>query len=232
MNKIYCVGDGFAHGHIWPEWPQLLEALMPDYRVNVISGIGAGSEYLVTNFSKLLPIDGIVIFQWPEAQRFDKIIEDSAWSAAVKQDPVYHFNTYCCDNVTWWLSSGSKNKDIIDYHTKYVQSTQAQVRVNVYQNLINEILKNAGYPYVFTSTAEQDKHSQKDRQVRGEEIQPSPLSHWYFLTEFIMPAVGLHSNLTQQIKELLMIQKWIPYDPDRAEIWQNIKNQLHNLADK
>ena len=45
MNKIFCFGDGFATGHIWPEWPQILQELAPQYQVINTAGIGAGSEF-------------------------------------------------------------------------------------------------------------------------------------------------------------------------------------------
>ena len=48
INKIYTFGDGFATGHIWPEWPQLLQALLPDYTIINTAGIGAGCEFLIS----------------------------------------------------------------------------------------------------------------------------------------------------------------------------------------
>jgi hypothetical protein len=85
---------------------------------------------------------------------------------------------------------------------------------------------------MFTSTAEQHSFSLKNSKVRGTEIQPSPLSHYYFLIEKILPGLGLHSINTAKLKDLLIAQKWRPYDPDSEEIWQNIKNQLKNTSDK
>lgn len=231
-NKIYCFGDGYSHGHIWPEWPQLLEALLPDYEIKVISGIGAGPEYLVTQFSKILPIDGTVIFQWPMANRFDKVIQDKYWNEILESDPIYHFNTYKHDQDIWWLSSASKLKDINEYHSKFIQSTQAEIRLNVYKTLVKEILDKSGHSYVFTSTSEQEEFSRTYLDIRGNEIQPEPLSHFYFLIEKIMPALKLTSCNTKALETLLIARKWKPYDPDRAEIWQNIKTQLKNNNNK
>lgn len=227
-NNIFCFGDGFAHGHIWPEWPQLLEAMMPEHRVIVISGIGAGPEYLVTQFSKMLPISGTVIFQWPKAERFDKLIEDQHWLDTLNQDPVYHFNTYKNDDELWWLSSQSTMPDVVEYHQKFIQPQQAQLRLTVYQQLVQEILEKTQVSYYFTSTEQQDRISRQHKQIRGTEIQPTPLSHWYFLTEYIMPALNLHSKYADKLKNLLEKQNWVPYDPDRAEIWHNIKVQLYS----
>lgn len=231
-NKIYCFGDGYAHGHIWPEWPQLLQALFPMHDIKIISGIGAGPEYLVTQFSKLLPIKGAVVFQWPDERRFDKVIQDDQWRQIAFNDPVYHFNTIDHDTETWWLSSASESKEIAQYHSVFVQSIQAKIRLNVYQTLVREILNNTGCKYIFTSTHEQNTLSRRNLAIRGNEIQPSPLSHFYFLVEKIMPELGLESNRTKLLEKCLVEQKWTPYDPDREEIWKNIKNQLVNSVDK
>lgn len=231
-NKIYCFGDGFASGHIWPEWPQLLEALLPTYQVKVISGIGAGPEYLVTQFSRILPVDGIVIFQWPIESRFDKILQDKYWKDIADRDPVYNFNLYNHSDETWWLSSGSSMPEVKQYHSKFIQPQQAKVRLTVYQNLVKEILDKSGYPYFFTSTLEQEHYSQRNLKVRGKEVQPSTLSHFGFLTEIIMPALKLNSTKLSLLEKLIEAQNWVPYDPDRQEIWDKIKHQLKNNSDK
>lgn len=74
--KIFTFGDGFATGHVWPEWPQILQALITDHKVINTAAIGAGSEFLVTHFVDLMPQiqNSVVIFQWPNALRFDKLI--------------------------------------------------------------------------------------------------------------------------------------------------------------
>lgn len=231
-NNVYCFGDGFAHGHIWPEWPQILEALLPDHNVITVSGIGAGPEYLVTKFSQLLPISGTVIFQWPQPNRFDKIIEDSNWAHIVDADPVYHFNTYTDGHEKWWLSSASTNHDVITYHTKYIQPKQANIRLKTYQNLVRTILENTNCAYTFISTTEQEIYSRQNLTIRGNEIQPSPLSHFNFLIEKIMPATNLCNIHARILKDLITEQIWIPYDPDREEIWANIKDRFKTLSDK
>jgi len=226
INKILCVGDGFAHGHIWPEWPQLLQALFPNREITVISGIGAGAEYLVSEFAHCLPVSGTVIFQWPDAQRLDKIIEDDHWRQAVASDPVYHFNTYQRHNNDWWLSSASHNPEVQHYHRHYIQPKQAQNRLWTYQQLVQQILEKSHCDYVFTSTQEQELHSQLRPEIRGKEIQPQPLSHFYFLKEKIMPALNLNSVHESALENLLKQQHWQAYDPDRQEIWQKIKDKL------
>ena len=40
INKIVCLGDGFAANHIWPEWPAIIQALYPDITVKNYGEIG------------------------------------------------------------------------------------------------------------------------------------------------------------------------------------------------
>lgn len=230
-SKIFCFGDGYATGHIWPEWPQILQVLFPDTQVEILAGIGAGPEFLVSRFVEHIPYDNAtVIFQWPIAERFDKIIQDQYWKDIVTNDPVYHFNTYDIDGHKWWLSSASSNSEIKKYHQTYVQSTQAQYRLEIYQQLVKEILEKSQSKYLFVTTSEQEKYSKKfHNNVRGHEIQPSPLSHFYFLTEKIMPRLNLHSHLIDRLEQILIDTIWQPYDPDRSDLWIKIQQDLNQV---
>ena len=94
IKNIYTFGDGYATGHLWPEWPQILQALVTDYQVVNTAGIGAGPEYLVHKLVQQLDKmqNSYVIFQWPSPNRFDKLIENDHWVDIANNDPVYHFN--------------------------------------------------------------------------------------------------------------------------------------------
>jgi hypothetical protein len=131
VDKIFTFGDGYATGHLWPEWPQILATLVPEYTVVNTAGIGAGAEYLVHKLVQQVDAmrDSHVIFQWPVADRFDKVVEDPRWSDIIKNDPVYHFNTVADDLHIWWLSSASSQKEIRTYHEFFVQAEQQQMRV-------------------------------------------------------------------------------------------------------
>jgi hypothetical protein len=143
MNNIFCFGDGYAHGHIWPEWPQILQALLPDYQTSAHTGIGAGNEYLINLLIQLGDKinNQTVIFQWAQTKRFDKLIEDVAWLERANNDPIYHFNLYESDHGTWWLSSGSRDTKIQEYHNVFVQPTQENLRLANQQVLVENYLK-------------------------------------------------------------------------------------------
>ena len=233
MNKIFCFGDGFATGHIWPEWPQILQALAPQCRVINTAGIGAGAEFLVSGFVDLIKDmqDSTVIFQWPSANRFDKMLQDDSWQSTISNDPVYHFNvnTDSC-NRSWWLSSASANQEIKNYHKRLVQSQQQDRRQQVYQTLVSHTCNNLNCQIVYTSTPEQDKfsHSKRFKLLRQNQVQPSPVVHFYWLIEQIIPQTNIViDHQRQKILETIINQTtWTPYDPDREEIWAQIKNQL------
>lgn len=229
-NKIFCLGDGFAHGHIWPEWPQIMQALLPQYEIVLISGIGAGNEFLING---LLEVDTLiknqtVVFQWADANRFDKLLQDDNWTDLAKSDPVYHFNFYQSNNKNWWLSSASDNARVKEYHNFYVQHDQAQLRLTNQKILISHYLQNNHCNYYFTSTHEQIKFGNTGRfkQLKSNEIQPTPLEHFYFVIEVLLPAVNIscHEARVDQLKKRIANQIWTAYDPDRSEIWQQISD--------
>jgi hypothetical protein len=235
-NQIYCFGDGYALGHIWPEWPQILQALLPDYTIVNTAGIGAGPEWLVTQLVHQLPdiSNSRIVWQWPTASRFDKLVEDENWHLIATNDPVYHFNLHTKNNQTWWLSSGSQMPEVKKYHSEYVQPRQHQQRLINYQTLVEHTLKQLNCPYIFFSTQDQETYSQQQQflTTRQKEIQPSPIVHFKYCVEQILPKFNLTSRYKTQLELLITDQKWVPYDPDREEIWSRIKGQLQTLTDK
>lgn len=233
-NKIYTFGDGYATGHLWPEWPQILQALVPDYQVVNTAGIGAGPEYLVHKLVQQLNKmqNSRVIFQWPSPDRFDKLIENDHWLDIVKNDPVYHFNIIPDGNRRWWLSSASTSEQIQTYHNLFVQPTQHKIRLDTYKILVQNTLKNIGCKVYYTSLSEASAFGNQPRfqQIRQKEVQPGPPVHYYFLTEKLLPDTDINFNLAraQRLEELILEQTWQAYDPDRAEIWQNLVKKLND----
>jgi hypothetical protein len=233
MKKIFCFGDGFATGHIWPEWPQILQTLLPEYQVINTAGIGAGTEFLVSGFVDLVDgmHDSIVIFQWPGAYRFDKMIQDDSWQDIIANDPTYHFNVNVdAQGRKWWLSSASTVQEVQDYHSLYVQRSQRNRRQQVYQTLVSQTAANLDCQIVHTSTLLADTFSQDNRfrSTRQTQVQPSPIVHFYWLIEQIIPqtAIAVDQNLQKELELLINQTLWIPYDPDRESIWSDINAKL------
>jgi len=234
MNKkIFTFGDGFATGHLWPEWPQILQALLPDHQVVNTAGIGAGCEFLASGFVDHISSmkNSVIIFQWPSAKRFDKLIEDDSWQQIIADDPVYHFNTTTDSwNRQWWLSSASTVDAVEQYHKQYVQLKQHKNRYRMYRELIDHTATAMDCKILHTSTAEQDIFSRQPRflQSRQQEVQPSPTVHMSWLTECILPQIPIDVDPSRQqhLTQLIANTQWRAYDPDRAEIWTNICDQL------
>lgn len=235
MKKIYTFGDGFATGHIWPEWPQILSALCPDYQVVNNSGIGAGAEYLVHKLIQNLPDmhNCLVIFQWPKSNRFDKLIEDNHWQTVVDNDSVYSFNCYEYNNEKWWLSSNSKSDDVREYHNKFVQAKQHKIRSDNYQILVKHTLENINCEYLSVTTAEEWDFSfqPKYAHIRQNQVQPSPPVHFEWLIERILPniSITIDKSRTEKLKNLIFDQQWEPYHWDRNKIWSDLLKSLSQL---
>jgi hypothetical protein len=230
-NKVFCLGDGYAHGHLWPEWPQILQAVVENQEVIVISGIGAGNEFLI---HKLLQHDiknQTVIFQWASHKRFDKIIEDDSWKVIAKNDEIYHFNLYQSGNDLWWLSSASENHHVRLYHDFYVQEQQALARLQDQKKLLQGYLANQGCRYIEISTLQEEIFSRQEkfRITRGSEVQPSPMVHYSFLMEEILPKsnISYDPKRADKLRQLIENFNWKPYDPDRKEIWNRMVNDLN-----
>jgi hypothetical protein len=232
MNKIFCLGDGFAHGHIWPEWPQILTALLPDYDVIPITGIGAGNEFLISGLLGQDIANSTVIFQWAIANRFDKLLRfhNDQWQEIIKNDPVYWFNVVEQNGVKWWLSSGSTSSEVKHYHDFYVTRRQAHHRLVNQQKLIEAYVNYHNCNYVKISTPEQDAYSFQMRfaGIRGKEIQPSPVVHYCYINEVILPKLNVTVDVDRKnkLENLIKNTKWIAYDPDQSTLWKNIVTQL------
>jgi hypothetical protein len=209
-----------------------LSALVPDYQVVNSAGIGAGAEYLVHRLVRQLEAmrGNHVIFQWPVADRFDKIVEDQRWADIIKNDPVYHFNTVNDDMHVWWLSSASQQKEIRTYHEFFVQAEQQRMRVEDYKILVQNTLENIGCETYYTSLVEEVNYSRQDRfqDIRQQEVQPSPPVHYYFLMECILPntIIQFDPARAQRLEQLILDQTWQAYDPNRAQIWQELTQRL------
>lgn len=229
MNKIFTFGDGYATGHIWPEWPQILQALLPEYQIVNTAAIGAGAEFLVSTVVDILPSmhQQQAIIQWPQADRFDKLLQDQSWDCIISNDSVYHFNkVQDGEKREWWLSSASSNNSIDLYHNHYVQSLQSYRRLEIFKTLIKHTLSNVDCKIVYTSTQDQEAYSKQAKFItnRQNQIQPSPIVHFYWIVEKILP------NLSVQVDQLRLAMledsinktNWIPYDSDRESVWRDI----------
>lgn len=242
--KIHTFGDGFASGHIWPEWPQLLDAITDS--VENYGHIGAGNEFIFNCAVKAAikaNSDDIFLVQWAPSVRFDKLLEDSYSESIKQQDPVYKDIDNTVFDQTWWSSSASEQEVIKNYH-RLVGPAQAQNRSKLFAISLSHTLKSLGIKHLYFSTYAVDfldkdtellpwvdtdgmeSYSQKFSN-RGNEVQPKPIVHLTYLREKILPKLDI--TLNQKIVDLIEGTEFVAYDPDREETWNDLRKEIQNV---
>lgn len=250
IKKIFTFGDGYASNHIWPEWPWLIECLFPTIEFEHYGAIGAGNEFIADEAIRAYKQNSQAFFlvQWTMSKRFDKLLQDDSWNEKIQTDPVYFFNKVQRGDKTWWLSSGSTQSDVVIYHRRYLQSQQHDLRSKNWIYLLHKLLENKS---VFFSTyninaiiedlcldnfISQNMSDFSDEarfsSVRQKEVQPSPCVHLEYVKEFILPLMPIEADkkLVEKLTCLINDQSWIPYNPDRMEIWENIKLKMRTMT--
>jgi len=242
--KIYTFGDGFASGHIWPEWPQLLDALTDS--VENYGHIGAGNEFIFNCAIKAslnATKDDLFIVQWAMSNRFDTLLEDE-YSTTIKQaDPIYKDIEATVFGQTWWSSSASELNEITNYH-KLVGMEQAKNRSRLYAISLSNTLTLLGIKHLYFSTYAVDfldnststlpwvdtdgmeNYSQQFAN-RGVEVQPSPIIHLKYLIEKILPELDI--EIKQEITDIIQRITFTPYDKDRDQIWKDLLLEIRNV---
>jgi hypothetical protein len=186
------------------------------------------------------------IIQWTSWKRFDKLLEDDSWNDTIQNDKTYSHAVYEINDKKWWLSSGSTQ--LRNYHKQYQQQKQRQLFDIYHMVLLYNFLKQKGHVCFYCLTYDFDSSKLTNQQMalldqlpwinnltgmdstisvadRGTEIQPRPLGHARWILNFLsLPSID-NTKLAQLI-DLISAQQWIPYDPDREEIWTQIIQKL------
>lgn len=254
MNKIYTFGDGFAAGHVWPEWPQILQAILYNHQVINIAGIGAGNEFIFSNLLSSLQqsADSTFIVQWAMPNRFDKLIEDHTWDSIIDNDADYSENQITYYDRSWWLSSASASADIQQYHSLYIQHQQAYLRSFNYIWSAGNLLRNnqhcffGTYDFNYLTDAQKElcqnfnwawfmpwfglqRYAISDQfaKLQHSEIQPHPIVHLEWVKNFVLPKLNLEidSVWLDTISQRIYNQAWIPHNPNQTHIWNSIHEQ-------
>jgi len=245
---IYTFGDGFAAGHIWPEWPQLVEVLTQQ-PVKNFGHIGAGNEYIyncATKASLSAKQTDMFLIQWTDPVRFDKIIEDEIWHNLHRCDPVYKDISMQVFDQYWWSTSASQLPEITKYKEFYVQQQQSINRSVLNMITLSKMLSlmQIRHLYFLTYPTDYSTHSNfeqlkqlpwvnfpygmddwtKNHPSRGTEIQPSTLSQLDFIKSILLP--DLNDTKFNAIRSLIEKVEFKPFDPDREHIWATLKNEI------
>ena len=58
---------------------------------------------------------------------------------------------------------------------------------------------------------------------RGDQIQPSPIIHYRYVVEKILPRLKI--SLVASLENLIKKYNFLAYDPDRNHIWKEFKRE-------
>ena len=157
-------------------------------------------------------------------------MQDQLWDSTISNDSVYHFNrVYDTQKREWWLSSASDSVKL--YHEQYVQSLQSQRRLEIFKTLLTHTLNDVDCDTVYTSTQDQEFYSKQTKFIttRQNQIQPSPIVHFYWIIEKILPKLTVQVDQSRLaiLEDLINKINWIHYGPDRDSIWQDLVKKLH-----
>lgn len=239
-NKIFCVGDGYGQTKLWPQWPMMVDLLMPDREVEIFSPAGAGPEimveYLLHQGNAL--VGQTVIIEWSNPDRLDKLIspESVKWLEIAISDPVYKYNFVTLnDGSHWWLSSDSTRPEVLEYHEKTIDRAQAVRRMFNYVVLMQSYLKDHNVKYVSTSLEEMytyykyGKHAELFRTNKVGGRQPQPIVHFDFVVERLLPNLEKHISADEIdfARCLVTDIDWRPFDEEfNNEEFDKIKTKL------
>lgn len=148
--KILIISDGNGIDvDNCPKWPSMLKHLT-GHDIENRSVIGSSNETMfnLLRDTNLSDIDHAII-QWSFPQRFDTVINEY-WIEQAENDPIYHFNIHKILDRDWWISSGSKNDAVREYHTKFVREPQAKHRTIANIWAATAYLRHKNVPHTFS----------------------------------------------------------------------------------
>lgn len=151
-KNLLVISDGNGVETDFEKWPKLLGILMGK-NLNILnySQIGASNEFIMLQLAEAIEQHQIdyAIIQWTTAQRLDLVMDDF-WQGQKTIDKKYSFNTATSNGQNWWITSGSHNTYIRDYHTRYIKSWQADHRT--YSTILGtaKLLESKNINYKFT----------------------------------------------------------------------------------
>lgn len=224
MINLLTLADGFGDnltGPPWyPEyikWPEIIKFMTKGVNLTNMARYGAGNEYIINCLKANLLNKDKILIQWAIPNRLDLVLDNNNsiyWEEAISKDLVYSDNILEINNIKFWISSGSINPDVIEYHKKYIGVKQHQLRSLIYIDYARILLETADIDYKFflneSSTYLKDlpnknnwiwhdpymgmhefrfhsKYSDLDLGV----TQPLPLIQFDFIQQYILPSMDL-----------------------------------------
>jgi len=133
----------------WPFYLKLLTAKT----LNIInrSVVGSSNELMLLQLAQTVKQEKInyAIIQWTTPNRVD-VIATEFWKKEAAKDQAYYWSLAESNNKQWWVTSGSKNVHIRDYHDKYVGPWHAAQRTQSSMLAAKELLTFHKIEFVFS----------------------------------------------------------------------------------
>jgi len=240
--KLLTIADGYGDNSIYPngypdyfKWPEIIKLMTRGVELTNLSRYGAGNEYIVNSLRNNVDDKDCVLIQWAQANRLDLIVHNQYnWTDAIASDPVYNNNIVNVGPDQMWLSSGSKIKEVREYHNKFISPRQHELRSQLYIDYAMLLLeqKKIDYGFMLTSAAKQvgingnwiwhcEQQGMHEFRYQSEYCeldfgypQPIPLIQFDFIKQFVMPVVDLPWRDSRDIDavESMLYRKQKNYD--------------------
>jgi hypothetical protein len=232
--KLLTIADGFGDTVVSPtwypnyfKWPEIIKLMTKNISLINLSRYGAGNEYIVNCVQQNANSCNIALIQWAVPNRLDLLLAHkephlSDWYNLINHDSVYNNNILEIDNNKFWLSSGSTNQWVKEYHSKFISLKQHQNRSQIYIDYAMLLFqsKNVNYKFLLTSKSHylseyvkmdpwvwhspwegmnEFRHLSKYVDLELGLDQPIPLVAFEFIKNYIVSAVDLPWRSAQEI---------------------------------
>jgi len=220
--KLLTISDGFGDSNIGPEWysdfvkwPEIIKLMTKGVELINLSRYGAGNEYISQCLKNNVHNNDAVLVQWVVPDRLDLVLGEHCnfWQQQIDLDPVYNNNVLDINNDQYWLSSGSQNSNIKEYHSKYICLQQHQLRSQLFVDYAKLLCEahNVAHGFLLTVDSKYLEDTVKDtsnwcwhEQLKGMDsfrlistyadldatlnlMQPISLVQFEFIKKFIVP---------------------------------------------
>lgn len=219
--KLLTLSDGYGDSVAVPDWypkywkwPKIMQLMTKDLELDNRSRYGAGNEFIINELKQHINTADVVMVQWAQPHRLDLVLahnDQTFWQNVIANDPIYHDNVLDCGNDKFWLSSGSKTDAVREYHQRYINLKQHQLRSQIYIEYAKLLLEQHKLDYRFMLVEDSNyinidanwvyhkpfkgmnsfRYESKYCDLELGITQPIPLVAFDFIKRYIMPNVNL-----------------------------------------
>jgi hypothetical protein len=227
--KLLTLSDGYGDSMAVPnwytkywKWPKIMQLMTKGVDLNNRSKYGAGNEFIVNELKQHISTANMVIIQWAQPQRLDLVLAHNDpifWQNVIASDPIYSNNVLDCGGDKFWISSGSKTDAVREYHQRYINLKQHQLRSQIYIEYAKLLLEQYKIDYRFMLVADSNyinidanwichepfkgmndfRYKSKYCNLELGITQPTPLVAFDFIKQYVMPNINLQWRNNREI---------------------------------